>query len=110
MDGETGIKVKVKNIADEQNERIISLAESDTEDSEKLYNRLGFKPWSPKVKPIINEVLPDGAALAAGLKKDDLIISADGKEISDWMQWVDYVKNRPDTTISMVVERQGVHA
>ena len=107
MDGETSIKVKVKNIADEQNERIISLAESDTEDSEKLYNRLGFKPWSPKVKPIINEVLPDGAALAAGLKKDDLIISADGKEISDWMQWVDYVKNRPDTTISVVVDRQG---
>lgn len=108
MDGETSIKVKVKNIADEQNDRIISLAESDTEDSEKLYNRLGFKPWSPKVKPIINEVLPDGAALAAGLKKDDLIISADGKEISDWIQWVDYVKNRPDTTISVVIDRQGV--
>lgn len=108
MDGETSIKVKVKNIADEQNDRIISLAESDTEDSEKLYNRLGFKPWSPKVKPIINEVLPDGAALAAGLKKDDLIISADGKEISDWIQWVDYVKKRPDTTISVVIDRQGV--
>ncbi|WP_411726912.1 RIP metalloprotease RseP [Methyloglobulus sp.] len=108
MDGEPNIKVKVKNIADEQNDRVLTLTESDSQDSEKLYGRLGFKPWSPKLKPIINEVLPDGAALAAGLKKDDLIISADGTPITDWMQWVDYVKKRPDITISLVIDRQGM--
>jgi regulator of sigma E protease len=107
MDGESSIRVKVKNLADEQNERILTLAENDVEDSEKLYNRLGLKPWSPKIKPVINEVLPDGAALAAGLKKDDLIISADGTTISDWMQWVDYVKKRPNIPINVVVDRQG---
>jgi regulator of sigma E protease len=107
MDGEPNIKVKVKNIADEQTDRIINLTESDIQDSEKLYGRLGFKPWSPKLKPVIDEVLPDGAALAAGLKKDDLIISADGKIIEDWMQWVDYVKKRPNIAISLVVDRQG---
>ena len=108
MDGEPSIKVKVKNIADEQNERVLTFTENDTQDSEKLFDRLGFKPWSPKIKPIINEVLPNGAALAAGLKKDDLIISADGKPIADWMQWVDYVKKRPDITISVIVDRQGM--
>jgi regulator of sigma E protease len=107
MDGESSIRVKVKNLADEQNERILTLAENDTQDPEKLYNRLGLKPWSPKIKPVINEVLPDGAALAAGLKKDDLIISADGTTISDWMQWVDYVKKRPNIPINLVVDRQG---
>jgi regulator of sigma E protease len=107
MDGDPSIKVKVKNLADEQNERVLTFTESDAQDSEKLFERLGFKPWSPKIKPIINEVLPNGAALAAGLKKDDLIISADGKPIADWMQWVDYVKKRPDITISVIVDRQG---
>jgi regulator of sigma E protease len=107
MDGETRIKVKVKNLADEQNERVLTLAEDDIQDAEKLYDRLGFKPWSPKLKPVINEVLPDGAALAAGLKKDDLIISADGTPISDWRQWVDYVKKRPEITIKLVIDRQG---
>ena len=108
MDGEPTIKVKVKNLADEQNERTLNFSESDIQDSEKLYDRLGFKPWSPKLKPIINEVLPNGAALAAGLKKDDLIISADGKPIADWLQWVDYVKKRPEITINMIVDRQGM--
>ncbi|MEQ1738545.1 MAG: RIP metalloprotease RseP [Methyloglobulus sp.] len=108
MDGEQNIKVRVKNIADEQNERIISLTDSDSQDSEKLYNRLGFKPWSPKLKPIINEVLPEGSALAAGLKKDDLIISADGMPITDWIQWVEYVKKRPDIAINLVIDRQGM--
>jgi regulator of sigma E protease len=107
MDGKASIRVKVKNIADEQNDRVIQLTEDDIQDSEKLYNRLGFKPWSPKLKPVIDDVLPDGAALVAGLKKDDLLISADGNEISDWMQWVDYVKKRPGILISLVVERQG---
>ncbi len=107
MDGESKIKVRVKNIADEQTDRIINLTDSDTQDSEKLYEQLGFKPWSPKIKPIIKEVLPDGAALAAGLKKADLIISADGTTIEDWLQWVEYVKKRPDITINLVIERQG---
>jgi regulator of sigma E protease len=109
MDGELSIRVKVKNLADEKNERILLLAENDVQESEKLYEHLGLKPWSPKIKPVINEVLPDGAALAAGLKKDDLIISADGTAISDWMQWVDYVKKRPNIPINLVVDRQGTH-
>jgi regulator of sigma E protease len=108
MDGEPIVKVKTKNLADEQNERMLKFTESDVQDSEKLYDRLGFKPWSPKLQPIINEVLPNGAALAAGLKKDDLIISADGKAIADWMQWVDYVKKRPDITINLTIDRQGM--
>lgn len=108
MDGELNIKVKVKDLADEQTDRTLTLNENDIKDSEKLYDRLGFKPWSPKLKPIIDKVLPDSAALAAGLKKDDLIISADGIPITDWMQWVDYVKKRPDIAISLVIDRQGL--
>lgn len=107
MDGESNIIVKVKNIADEEHIRTLSFTESDVDNAEQLYDRLGFKPWSPKLKPVINEVLPDGAALAAGLKKDDLIISADGTPIADWMQWVDYVKKRPNIPINLVIERQG---
>ncbi|MEQ1558359.1 MAG: RIP metalloprotease RseP [Methyloglobulus sp.] len=107
MDGQAQIIVKVKNLADDQTDRVLAFTENDVQDSEKLYELLGFHPWSPKLKPIINEVLPDSAALAAGLKKDDLILSADGTPILDWLQWVDYVKNRPDKPISLVIDRQG---
>jgi regulator of sigma E protease len=108
MEGEPHIKVKVKNLADEQTDRVLDLTENDSQDSEQLYGHLGFRPWSPKLKPIIDKVLPDSAAFAADLKKDDLIISADGIPISDWMQWVDYVKKRPDTAIRLIIDRQGM--
>jgi regulator of sigma E protease len=73
-----------------------------------LYERLGFKPWSPKLKPVIGMVLPDSAALASGLQKGDLIVSADGTVINDWMQWVDIVKKHPGVGIKLIIERDGV--
>ncbi|MDP2901733.1 MAG: RIP metalloprotease RseP [Methylovulum sp.] len=108
LDGRQEINVNVKNRDDQPQLKILKLTESDTENPEALYQHLGFKPWSPKLKPVIGQVLPDSAALAAGLKKGDLIVSADGNAISDWMQWVDTVKKQPDTAIKLTVERDGV--
>lgn len=107
LDGNSNIVVKLKKITDDKVERTLVLAENDIQDTESLYERLGFKPWSPKLKPVINEVLPEGSALAAGLQKNDLIISADGIAVADWMQWVDYVKKSPNKPIQVVIDRQG---
>lgn len=107
MDGDTNAVVRIKSISGEESDKSIVFSDSDREDSEKLYDHLGFAPWSPKLKPVINEVMPDSAALAAGLKKDDLIVSADGNPITEWMEWVEYVKKRPNITINLMVERQG---
>ena len=35
-------------------------------------------------------------------------MSADGVSVSDWMQWVEIVKKRPERSIQLVVERDGV--
>jgi regulator of sigma E protease len=108
LDGEQNIKITVKNFADQQNTRTLRLSDKDVESPDILYQRLGFKPWSPKLQPIIGKVLPDSAASAAGLKQGDLIVSADGTAINDWMQWVAYVKSHADTAINLVIERDGV--
>ncbi|CAG7857383.1 partial regulator of sigma E protease, partial [biofilm metagenome] len=107
MDGESSIRVKVKNTADEQQERTLTFSESDIEDSEKLYDHLGFSPWMPSYKPVVAEVFPDSAALAAGLVKGDAIVSADGTQIKSVDQWISYVKKKPDMAITVVVERDG---
>ena len=44
----------------------------------------------------------------AGLQKGDLVVSADGVSVSDWMKWVEIVKKRPERSIQLVVERDGV--
>ena len=108
LDGDQDIKVAVKNFDDQQSVRLLNITESDAQNPDILYQRLGFKPWSPKLKPVIGKVLPDSAALAAGLREGDLIVSADGVVISDWMQWVDTVKIHPGIAINLMIERDGV--
>lgn len=109
LDGNQEINIGIKSLDDRQQVKILKLADSDTENPEALYKHLGFKPWSPKLKPVIGQILPDSAALAAGLKKGDLIISADGTALQDWMQWVDAVKKHPGAAMQLIIERDGVH-
>lgn len=108
LDGEQDINVEVKGQDDQQTVKQLKIVASDIENPEVLYKRLGFKPWSPKLKPVIGQVLPDSAALAAGLKTGDLIVKADNIPVLDWLQWVEIVKNHPNKPINLNIERDGV--
>ncbi len=108
LEGEESIKVAVKTIDDQESVRLLTVAASDAQKPEVLYERLGFKAWSPKLKPIVGKVLPDSSALASGLQAGDLIISADGAIMEDWLQWVDTVKINPNVAIKLIIERDGV--
>ncbi len=108
LEGEESIKVAVKTIDDQESVRLLTVAASDAQKPEVLYERLGFKPWTPKLKPIVGKVLPDSSALASGLQAGDLIISADGAIMEDWLQWVDTVKINPNVAIKLIIERDGV--
>ncbi|MBL1265517.1 RIP metalloprotease RseP [Candidatus Methylomicrobium oryzae] len=105
LDSDREIKLLVKDKQGREEERWIKLTGADVEDPEKLYKRLGFNPWMPRLRPVIDKVLPEGAALAAGMKSGDIVISADGTPIADWQQWVEYVKNRPGRPIKAEIER-----
>ncbi|MFA5984273.1 MAG: RIP metalloprotease RseP [Methylococcaceae bacterium] len=102
------IKIKTQTAEGQEVTKTLTLTEKDIEQPDVLYGRLGLKPWSPKLKPVIGEVLPDSAALAAGLQHGDVIISADGQAIHDWMEWVEYVKVHAETAIQLVIERGDV--
>jgi len=108
IDGEQSIKVLVKTIDDQQVVRLLMVAASDAKNPDILYERLGFKPWTPKLKPVIGKILPDSSALLAGLQTGDLIISADDVSIEDWLQWVDMVKTHPNIALNLNIERDGV--
>lgn len=66
---------------------------------------LGIKPKQFIVPAIIGEVQSGLAAERAGLKSGDKILAADGKSVSDWSAWVDYVRARPDVEIQVEVQR-----
>ena len=70
-----------------------------------LLGSLGIAPYAPTIAPRIDQVLPDGAALASGVQSGDLILAVDGQVMADWGQWVDYVRARPGQELAVVIER-----
>ncbi len=69
---------------------------------------LGLSVWQPDIPPVIESVLPDGAAAAAGILAGDQIVSLDGLSIINVRQWVDLVRASPEKELSLVVLRNQV--
>jgi regulator of sigma E protease len=84
----------------------LSNTNGDLEPGE-LFKELGLKPWRPVIQPVIGTVVPDSPAEKAGLQKDDTILAIDNQAINNWSKLVEYVSARPDTELSLKIERQG---
>ncbi len=72
-----------------------------------LFGGLGITMYRPEVPAIIDEVVAGSAAEKASLLSGDKILSADGQEMKQWMDWVEYVRARAEQPISIQVERQA---
>jgi regulator of sigma E protease len=59
---------------------------------------------------VVDKVIADSASERAGLLSGDHLLEADGTAIKDWQHWVEYVRVRPNQTISLKVERAGAGA
>ncbi len=68
---------------------------------------LGIIPWTPKIPPVIGQVLEGGAAEAAGLQVGDTVVSMNGLPVDDWNVWVNEIRDNPGRTLPIVVERNG---
>ena len=72
-----------------------------------LLQALGVTIRMPPVLPVVGSLIEGGAALRAGFEPGDIILSADGEAIPLWMDWVTYVRARPEQPIAVVLERNG---
>ena len=67
----------------------------------------GIIPFVPTVPPIVGEVVAESPAATAGVQVGDEIFSVNGQRIKDWLVLVDFVKQRPNQSVIMVVMRHG---
>lgn len=74
---------------------------------EDIFKQLGFKPWRPKIDPVVGFVIEHSPAENAGFRVDDKIISINKLVTSDWIDVVDIVSNKPSEILQIVVLRQG---
>ena len=77
------------------------------EEQPNLLQAFGVTIRMPPVLPVVGSLIEDGVAVQAGFKPGDIILSADGEAMPLWMDWVTYVRARPDQPISVVLERKG---
>ncbi len=73
-----------------------------------LLDQLGFSIERPAVPPRIGEVAAEGAAAAAGLEMGDLILTVEEEPVESWAAWVDWVRDSPQQTLHITIDRDGV--
>lgn len=61
----------------------------------------------PSTDNTLGNVLSDGAAAEAGLKKGDEVLSINGKETKSWTDIVQSVSENPGKTLDFKIEREG---
>lgn len=104
---EQPIEINAKNAEGESRDLLLNIPQGAAEHPEELYQKLGIRPFEPDVPPVIERVEPGSAAAAAGILAGDRIVSADGKPIGNWKQWVDYVRIHPNLAIKTEIDRNG---
>ncbi len=68
---------------------------------------LGLTLYRPSASLEIAQVVAASPAERAGIEVGDLLTLADAAPIADWSAWVDYVRARPQQSISLQLERDG---
>ncbi|OAI50535.1 RIP metalloprotease RseP [Betaproteobacteria bacterium SCGC AG-212-J23] len=72
-----------------------------------VLDRIGLRLYRPMLEPVIGKVVPGGSAERSGLGPGDRVLSADGKPIKTWDDFVSVVRSKPGTPIPLLVERDG---
>lgn len=69
---------------------------------------LGLTIDAPPLVPLIDSVVDDSPAAAAGFQAGDRVVAANGEPMPLWMDWVNYVRARPGESVSVEIERDGM--
>ena len=60
-----------------------------------------------QVLPVINEVVPNSAAQAAGIQAGDEVVSINGKRVTEWYKDVEEIRQSQGRELTLVVNRNG---
>ncbi len=67
----------------------------------------GITPWRPDVPAVLGQISEGGRAQAAGLQAGDRILAVNDLQVGNWFELVDFIRNAPEKTLALSVERAG---
>ena len=110
VSGGGDVDIKVATAAGETTSRKLALAKELLNQEGDVVGSIGLGRWWPDVDPVIGEVVPGGAAEAAGLKQGDRILSSDGVTLESWRQLVEVIRASADKTLNVVILRDNTES
>lgn len=76
-------------------------------EKESPLSAMGIRPYRPEVKPVLGQIVADGAADQAGLQVGDVIQKINATRIDNWMALVDMVQRSPGQPLEVTIERNA---
>lgn len=76
---------------------------------EEIVTRIGWKPFQPRLQPLIGDITPGSPAEAAGLRSGDVPVSVAGNPVETIEGFIDVVRQHPGKPVRLEVLRDGEH-
>lgn len=70
-------------------------------------DKLGLKPYQPKLPAKVGEIIKGSAAEKAGLQPGDEILLVNGVAVAQWEDFVNIIRKNPDQRLSLKILRAG---
>ena len=82
----------------------LSKINADDLDADFL-KKIGLNVYQPEIKPVIAQVISNGAGDRAGLLTNDEILLVNGEEIAQWKDLVQQIRDNPKQLLVMEIQR-----
>ncbi len=102
------VQVQVRDRDERLHYRTLDMnALGDAAEQGRLLDALGLVLLRPQLPPVIDRVVPGGAAERAGLAPGDRVLVVGDEPVRDWQQWASYVRAHPGSPLEIQIERDG---
>nr|WP_247869874.1 RIP metalloprotease RseP [Methylophaga sp. SB9B] len=93
--------------ADVETNKQLTLPKLGLDDAGSLFNQIGITTVQPEMPPVLGNIVADSPAEKAGLQAGDELISADGKTLSSWQDWVSLIQSNASKAMNIEILRNG---
>lgn len=83
----------------------VTIPQLAIDEAGRLFSELGMTPLRPDIAPVLGQIVPDSPAAEAGLQEGDRLLTANGKELNNWNDWVELIQQNADETIPITIRR-----
>ena len=99
------VLVDVISAAGQSGKRLLNIAGTEAAANVAKTGYLGIVPF--KVINQIGMVVPDSVAAKAGLQAGDILLTINGRKISNWQEWVDNIRASAGARLDISYQRNG---